>query len=428
MKKKLIFGVAAASAASLFWACGDGRIIEADGDSGFVNATFLYVDTATLARFVDDAVKAYCNDQVDPDCVAKTSPGMVNASTESSSSSNIKRIEDGGKVEHPTNNNNTVASSSSKINITSGGTSAPSSSPSWATSSSSVAINTNTSASTTTDAAAWAACVAGVKDNAVQKGGSVTWSASPQSGTLSVMQMQKLSYSWVIEGANPASGTGKSLMVSYATPGKYNTTLVVSLENQSQTVQCPTITVIGSPVTGCSCKASAKQVDIANSTNPVIGTSIATWTVSGCQSTNTNFTYLWSDNLDATGLQPSVGAAMPMKTVYAPSVQVENAEFGVMNVSCDSVKFLDGPEYVIEKINNDGQIALPAGLTSVTVNVSAFNATVFCQSATGTLSGSSVNGSAFAASNYSAIRLTTPINVGTALEFNLTTPATCGVY
>lgn len=366
MKKKLIFGITAASVASLFLACGDGRIIEADDDSGFVNATFLYVDTATLARFVDDAVKSYCSEQMDPDCVAKTSPGAVASDPEVPSSSSFAKIDPNKPLNTGTSTSGTGYSSARQqvpimINSSAAPGSNPSTNPVIPGSSSSVTI-VPSGGSAVTDASAWATCTAAVKDNAVQSGSKVAWTAQPKNGVISMQQMLALKYSWVFAGGAPATATEQKPQVTYTTPGISQTQLVVTLDGQSQTIECPAITVMGASVSGCKCSAAAKTVDFG-SASVAAGTNTAIWSVSGCQSTNSAFVYQWSDNLDPTGTMTTVAAQLKQKMTYAPSVKVMNTEFGMMNVPCDSVKFIDGDSPDIT-LTNGVKSPLETGKTS----------------------------------------------------------------
>lgn len=441
MKTKLLFGLAATSAASLFWACGSGDILKTSQDDDLVAMAYTgdgETEVVALRGMVDTAIEQYC--QGDENCVKSAQPGgAVVPQAQSSSSLGYTPIDKNGTLSSPSqNNNNTNPTNPSDIpNIvvnpssSSNSGSQPSSGPSNPTTpASSNSTPVITSGGSTTGGEPWGTCqAAGVKNNAVTKGSNVTWTITPKKvGPIAdVTVLGTLTYDWTFEGGSPAtvsSGTTKNAATQYANSGTFMTTVKMTIgSGESQVVQCPTLEVTGAAVTGCTCKAAKTAADISEGVS---------WTVSGCVSEDQNFTYTWSEpfqSVTTAVLSGSVAA----KGLYKPTVRVKNGDNGLMDVTCDEIAVSDknNPDYIIKAVQGDGAIKLPAGKTSVSLEVDPYNKTVFCtiareDSPTGAVNGT-VNGVKLAGADYVAVQNVPNLTKGTMINFELDVPATCGV-
>ena len=438
MNTKLMFGLAMASSASLFWACGEGDILEMQNEDSYV-VWDLEADTngSVLRGLIREALNVACGDSVvGPDgqvqvvvnqqCVDEAQPGQLDDPTLSSSSaapvtnpyatssSGTFNPFGGNQQQTPTSSGNvTVVSSPSQMTPTSSPN--PSNPTSQATASSSSAIPV--------DPNAWGTCAAATTTNSIKKGASVQWKVSFDNTTVSPSIMTSGSFSWTFQDGTPATATVQksvsSPSVSYSTSGEKGASVVVSFNGQTNTIQCTPLNVTGAEVSGCKCTPSATQVDVA-AQQPV------TWTVAGCTSTETTFSYVWSDGLVGT---TSAAGTLGAKGTYAPTVTVKNADNGMMTVQCGAVTAIDSnnPDYVIKATGTAGQIDLPAGKVTVMVEVqSAYNNKVVCN-AQGQISGT-VNGVALNAPYYATAEMPAgTIKKGAQLVFELASPAKCGV-
>lgn len=365
MKTKLLFGLAATSAAGLFWACGSGEIIEfADDD----NNQFVMYDYAigsedvnkALQGMVQQAITDYCTaNNAGPDCNEALQPGgAAIPQAQSSSSLGYKPINKDDELPNNQGNQNNQGQPSSNITVVDPGSNGgqgsnqnPTSNPSTPTSAASSASTPAVQSATSTGGAAWATCSI-VGKNVVKKGSAVVWKGQAQVGGAITMQtMMQLKYDWVFEGGNPPSASGgielKMDTVTYANSGTYQTSLTLTTPSgEKQTISCPALEVTGADITGCKCTAASKTADISEDVN---------WTVSGCTSEDPTFTYAWSEPFQivtsavANGKVPSTG-------VYKPTVTVKNADNGMMEVTCDEVKVTDrlNPEYELKV--EDGKV------------------------------------------------------------------------
>lgn len=448
MNKKLMFGLAAAGSASLFWACGSGDIVEINDDDKMVLVLLNEDDAAAENRagIIREALILYCQDTikdaagnpvldgngkvqlgpVSEECMNSASPGNMGSDDASSSSSAtvtspykvssssaFSPFGGGSQQQNPTSSGNVpVLSSPSQQN--------PASSPSGqttATSSSAAPVDPN----------AWGTCAANTTTNSIKKGASVQWKLALDNTKVDAAIMTSGSYSWTFQDGSPDKATvQKSLTspsITYATSGEKTASVVVSYQGKTNTIQCTPLDVTGAEVTGCSCIPSESQIDIA--TQPRV-----TWSVTKCSSTETTFSYEWSDGLVGTN---SATGDLNTKGTFAPTVKVKNADNGMMTVQCGAVTAIDSnnPDYVIKVAGQQGEIELPAKKVTVVVDVTlngGGNPKVICN-ADGPIGGT-VNNVAFqaGASYYATLQLPAgTIKKGAQLVFELTSPAKCGV-
>ena len=455
MNKKLMFGLAAASFASLFWACGEGDIEMYDDDDRMVALTLGLDDGTDTTHLLDGTILAaleiYCQDTikdqagnpvldaegnaqlgaVNEECMEKAKPG--NLETEAASSSSESSVKNpykvssssafspfggGSQQQNPTSSGNvTVLSSPSQQGTTSspGGNHGSQTTPS---SSSAIPVDPN----------AWGTCAANTTTNSIKKGASVQWKVNLDKDKVDAAIMTSGSFAWTFQDGNPGTATVQksvtSPSVSYATSGEKTASVVVSYQGKTNTIQCLPLNVTGAEVTGCSCIPSESQIDIA--TQPRV-----TWSVTKCSSTETTFSYKWSDGLIGDN---SASGDLNVKGTFAPTVTVKNADNGMMTVQCGAVTAIDSnnPDYVIKVAGQQGEIELPAGkkvtvVVDVTLNGGG-NPKVICN-ADGPIGGT-VNGTSFqaGASYYATLQLPAgTIKKGAQLVFELTSPAKCGV-
>ena len=220
-----------------------------------------------------------------------------------SSSSAFSPFGGGSQQQNPTSSGNVpVLSSPSHQN--------PASSPSGqttATSSSAAPVDPN----------AWGTCAANTTTNSIKKGASVQWKLALDNTKVDAAIMTSGSYSWTFQDGSPDKATvQKSLTspsITYATSGEKTASVVVSYQGKTNTIQCTPLDVTGAEVTGCSCIPSESQIDIA--TQPRV-----TWSVTKCSSTETTFSYEWSDGLVGTN---SATGDLNTKGTFAPTVKVK---------------------------------------------------------------------------------------------------------
>lgn len=431
MNRKLIFGLASASFASLFWACGSGDIVGKDQNDVYVE--YSLEDPTALSGLIYNAMVKYCTDSVtnilSEQCLEQIKKDDSNENTQSSSSITPLSPYNNSVSSSPNQQQQTPNSSGGHSGATSspGQTQNPSSTPSLQPTRSS-----SSSAAVPTDPNAWGTCAANATDNAIEKGKSVPWKFTPDASKApgGVSFLTKGTFSWKFDGdGNPStkSGTGSSyqqVIVTYTTSGEKNASITVTYEGKTNTVQCTPLNVTGTAISGCTCTPNVNQVDIATST-PV------TWTVSGCKSSDATFSYIWSDNLSG---DASAGGILNTKGTFAPTVTVKNSDNGMMKVTCKEVIAIDSnnPDYIIKAPQAAGAIKLPAGKTTVALQTNGQNNTVFCSvarsdSPSGALNGS-VNKIKLAGSDYIAVSVPAgTLTSGKSLDFELDVPATCGI-
>jgi len=263
----------------------------------------------------------------------------------------------------------------------------------------------------------------------ISKGQSVNWKFTPNGSNTKYTAMQFASqadYKWNFGGlADDGSGVrATSGKVTYTNSGVANASVTVTMpDGASEVINCTPLQVDGDPITGCKCTSDATgSVDFTASPN-------VTWTVSGCTSASDITSYTW---------EGTPGEATFTKTFeaeaasYSPKLVVGNADKTAIEVKCDAVKITDGPEYTIKTSGAQGTVKLPAGVSSVVLEVSAYNNQVFCQisrddSPSGAVNGT-VNKVAIKGSDYVTASMPAGTLVaGATLSFDLDVAATCGV-
>ncbi len=266
----------------------------------------------------------------------------------------------------------------------------------------------------------------GPEKDVVERDETVMWKFT-RGPEINTVQLINASFSWTFEGGTPATvqvkgASGNIQDVQYATSGDHSASLVVSMGASTYNLTCSPVHVNGDPITGCKCSTSAASVDYTS-------TPEVAWSVTGCVSASVPFTYNW-DGTD--GSDTFTKSFYAPTASYAPVLEVGNADNTVVDVTCTAVKVTDGPSYEIVATQNAGAIKLPAGTSTVTLKVDAYNNTVFCNvaredSPTGALDGS-VNNVAINGADYISVSMPagTLVN-GATLEFYLDVPATCGV-
>jgi hypothetical protein len=261
--------------------------------------------------------------------------------------------------------------------------------------------------------------------DAAEKGVKWKFTRDPSVAATSLLSA---SFKWTTADGTPstasATGTGGLYHTAkYTTSGVHNASLTVSMGAANYTIQCSPVQVNGEPITGCKCTTEATSIDYT-------ATPTATWSVTGCTTgAGLNLAYQWDGAPGEASYSPTFTAAAAS---YAPVLKVANDDNTVVDVTCPAIKITEGPEYIIKETQGAGAIKLPAGSTIVSLEVDAYNNTVFCQVAradtpSGALNGT-VNKVAIEGSDYIAVSMPAgSLKKGTTLEFVLDGPATCGV-
>ena len=263
----------------------------------------------------------------------------------------------------------------------------------------------------------------------ISKGQSVNWKFTPNGSNTKYTAMQFASqadYKWNFGGL-PDDGSGvraTSGKVTYTNSGVANASVTVTMpDGASEVINCTPLQVDGDPITGCKCTSDATgSVDFTASPN-------VTWTVSGCTSASDITSYTWEGTPGETSFTKTFEAEAAS---YSPKLVVGNADKTAIEVKCESVKITDGPEYTIKTSGAQGTVKLPAGVSSVVLEVSAYNNQVFCQisrddSPSGAVNGT-VNKVAIKGSDYVTASMPAGTLVaGATLSFDLDVAATCGV-
>lgn len=436
MNKILTYGFALVGLAALFWACGSGEVAVYTQEDEYMEFALDGDDDGTALRgLVNQAVSAYCNEDLNPDaCLAATRPddSYVPDTTSPDSSSSSRARSSGSFTPassfNPFGNNyssfNPFGSTSSSnrpgmIPVYSS-SSRPGMIPVYSSSSrpgmipvlsssskvsprSSSAIRRSSSSKTVVIGSSslpenvpWGTCVAN-SGQPGSRGVPLKWKFT-MSNTLfggNVRAMMNSSFEWEFDDAEPSSysGTGSagltSTDVTYAESGKFAARATMTYNGQSQKVKCDSVEVMGYPITGCTCTPDKDEVDVAKE-SVASGATVVKWTVSKCTSEDKTFSYEWEKGM--TGDGASATKTLDEKIVYAPDVTVRNSDNGVLKVSCDPVKTIDSdhPEFEFKAQNT--KIAMPAGESTVYFNMQpgwhnndGGNCTFSCQVPTGGL-------------------------------------------
>lgn len=406
MNKKLFIGFASAVAVGSFWACGDGTINEMNYGDEVAYGMYARGDSTSAQQLKADAMTA-C--RLDPECEAQYHDYLLDPEGYKSSQAQTESSSD----EAPGISSSSTLLIPSSSSIVIGGRS-----------SSSVNIidpDPTSSAGGTTPVSGLGSCAPA--SNTIEKGASVKWTFKPNGEAVgyTVMDFAKATYTWNFgaDATDDGSGTGtNSGNVTYASSGVHSTSVVVTMNDlKSETVTCSPLQVNGDPITGCLCTTTA-----TGSVN-YLETPSVSWSVSGCTSAANISSYSWDGTAGETSFSKTFTAATAS---YAPVLKVGNDDNTVIEVTCPAVKITEGAEYTIKEAQNAGAIALPAGSSTVVLEASGYNNTVFCN-ANGALSGS-VNGSPLSGSYYVAVQLAAgSLEVGKTLDFVLDAPATCGI-
>lgn len=407
MNKK-IYGMMALGIATGFWACGSGDILQLNGGDEIMNIPMGTENDGAV--ITDRMTEANC-----PECFAGGMPSSSSKKvvvTSSSSSPSVSQSSSSQKTVKSSSSRNPVLSSSSAYVPPTPGSS------------------TSVSSSSAKSGAGQIGTCAPVqatyeKDEAGGKG--VVWKFT-RDPSVAATQLISASFNWSFEGATPdkASATGAnglSQSVKYSTSGPHTAKVAISIGAAVYQVDCSPVQVNGEPITGCKCTTEATSIDYT-------ATPTATWSVTGCTTgAGLNLAYQWDGAPGEASYSPTFTAAAAS---YAPVLKVANDDNTVVDVTCPAIKITEGPEYIIKETQGAGAIKLPAGSTIVSLEVDAYNNTVFCQVAradtpSGALNGT-VNKVAIEGSDYIAVSMPAgSLKKGTTLEFVLDGPATCGV-
>lgn len=183
----------------------------------------------------------------------------------------------------------------------------------------------------------------------IYKGETVNWVFTPASLSGSyVTEMMEYQYfvknstcDWTLNGATPASSSGKcgsdgkTVTATYSTTGTFS----ASVKLGEKTINCGSVQVTGAPLTGCSCEASSTQPDVGN------GDVTVTWTVSGCHALADISSYEW------TGVTSTTSSATKTFTekgqTTSPTVKVTTAENTSVTLTCPTAKAVNSkaPDY-----------------------------------------------------------------------------------
>lgn len=262
---------------------------------------------------------------------------------------------------------------------------------------------------------------------AAEMGEDVTWKFV-RSEAIAAAKLLSATFSWTFEGGTPSyavvtNASGVSQATQYAKSGDYGASLKLVIDGVSYTIPCSPVHINGAPITGCKCSTENATVDFT-------ATPDVAWAVTGCSTGDgLDLAYEWEGSSGTTTFTKTFAAA---SDGYAPKLKVSNSDNSVVDVECPAVKVTEGPEFVIDEPQGPGAIMLPAGTSIVHLNVDAHNNTVFCNvgfddTSHGHLNGI-VNDVVIKGDYYIAVSMPAGTLVkGATLEFDLDTPATCGV-
>lgn len=260
-----------------------------------------------------------------------------------------------------------------------------------------------------------------------EMGEEVTWKFI-RNNVVAASKLLTATFSWTFEGGTPSyavvtNASGVSQATQYAKSGDYGASLKLVIDGVSYAIPCSPVHINGAPITGCKCSTENATVDFT-------ATPDVAWTVTGCSTGDgLDLAYEWEGSSGTTTFTKTFAEA---SDGYAPKLKVLNSDNSVVDVECPAVKVTDGPEFVIMEPQGRGAIQLPRGTSSVVLNVDAHNNTVFCNvgfddTSHGHLNGI-VNDVVIKGDYYIAVSMPAGTLVkGATLEFDLDTPATCGV-
>jgi hypothetical protein len=99
------------------------------------------------------------------------------------------------------------------------------------------------------------------------------------------------------------------------------------------------------------------------------GATLVKWTVSKCESEDKTFSYEWEEGMTPDEDSASASMTLDEKITYTPKVTVRNSDNGSMVVTCNAVNTVDSdhPEFEFKEQNEE--IELPAGESTVYFNM-----------------------------------------------------------
>lgn len=174
----------------------------------------------------------------------------------------------------------------------------------------------------------------------IYKGETVNWvftPVSPSGSSISEMMeyqnfVNNSTCDWTLNGATPASSSGKcgsdgkTATATYSTTGNFS----ASVKLGEKTINCGSVQVTGAPLTGCTCGASETTPDVGN------GDVTVTWTVSGCHALADISSYEWA------GVTSTTSSATKTFTekgqTASPTVTVTDSENNSLDLTCPTVK------------------------------------------------------------------------------------------
>ncbi len=195
----------------------------------------------------------------------------------------------------------------------------------------------------------WADGSCAPSKTSIYKGETVNWVFTP--ATLATTNVTELleyrnfvsnsTCDWTLNGATPASSSGKcgsdgkNVTATYSTTGNFS----ASVKLGEKTINCGSVQVTGAPLTGCTCEASSTQPDVAQ------GAVTVTWTVSGCHALADITSYAWTE---ATGTASTATMTFTEKGQTAsPTVTVTDSENNSLDLTCPTATAVNSkaPEF-----------------------------------------------------------------------------------
>jgi hypothetical protein len=412
MNKKLMFGIGALCVVgSIFVACGSGDVSapsEEDEISAQMAST-VYKNDSTSGTSLSACLK-------DAACAASLQTPVSSAVASSSSAIVIL-----------SSSSIPVVSSSSTVVIpvsSSSGISSP------VVSSSSVYVPPTSSSSATSASSTELTGTCAPKKTPISKGETAqwVWTRLTPSGTGGIALQGSSTFTWTMTGATDATATGLGLTTTpattYAASGSYTASVAVG----DFTAKCSALQVNGAAITG-TCTANKTTADISASPADTI-----IWTVAAASTGATITGYTWTGATGTSETAVLAASDATVGTTVAPTVSVTNDDNTVQKITCGGVKVIDSsaPEYELKA--NNTEISLPAGSSTITMNLDATwhggtagSCNFSCNESSGTLTGS-VDGVALTGTYYytASIPITSTIS-GYSLPVVLSKASTCQV-
>ena len=186
----------------------------------------------------------------------------------------------------------------------------------------------------------WADGSCAPSKTSIYKGETVNWVFTPatlnSTSVAEIMDYRNIvnnsTCDWTLNGATPASSSGKcgsdgkTATATYSTTGNFS----ASVKLGEKTISCGSVQVTGAPLTGCTCEASETTPDVGN------GDVTVTWTVSDCHPLADITSYEWTGVTSTTS-----SAAMTFSEkgqTASPTVTVTDSENNSLDLTCPTVK------------------------------------------------------------------------------------------